>query len=292
MAAPGNRAARLLPVTTVHSRIDFTQPQEPGTPRLRHAFGPPREVLVAHALHEVRAVLDAVHAAAQGGAWCIGYVRYEAAAAFDTALATHAANGPLAWFSVHGAALPWPDDAPLEGPAEIAWAASLPRGEFDACLARIHQAIADGEVYQVNYTAPLQGSAQGSAQALFEALHRTQPEGYCAHIDAGDTQVLSVSPELFFDWTTDAAGGDILARPMKGTAPRGATPEADAAQAERLRTAPKERAENVMIVDLLRNDLSRIAQPHSVRVPRLFHTQALPTVWQMTSDGRAYGATP
>ena len=287
MAAPGNRAARFLPVTTVHSRIDFTQPQGPGAPRLRHAFGPPREVLVAHALNEVRGVLDAVHAAAQGGAWCVGYVRYEAAAAFDTALQTHTAQGPLAWFSVHDEALPWPDGPQPDASAEVTWADGLPRADFDASLARIHQAIRDGEVYQVNYTSPLQGRAQGSAQALFEALHRTQPEGYCAHIDAGDTQVLSVSPELFFDWTTDAAGGDILARPMKGTAPRGATPEADAAQAEYLRTAPKERAENVMVVDLLRNDISRIAQPHSVRVPRLFHTQALPTVWQMTSDVQA-----
>ena len=100
-------------------------------------------------------------------------------------------------------------------------------------------------------------------------------------------QVLSVSPELFFDWQDAPGGGHILARPMKGTAPRGATPEEDAAQAAHLRTSAKERAENVMIVDLLRNDLSRIAQPHSVQVPVLFHTQALPTVWQMTSDVQA-----
>ncbi len=274
-------------MTTAHSRIDFTQPQGGAGARLRHAFGPPRDVLVARGLHEVRGVLDAVHAAAQAGAWCIGYVRYEAAAAFDTALQTHAAEGPLAWFSVHDQALPWPDALGADAPAEVAWAPGLPRGEFDAALGRIQQAIRDGEVYQVNYTAPLHGTLQGSFDALFAALHRTQPEGYCAHIDAGGTQVLSVSPELFFDWSSDAAGGDILARPMKGTAPRGATPEADAAQAAHLRTAPKERAENVMVVDLLRNDLSRIAQPHSVRVPRLFHTQALPTVWQMTSDVQA-----
>lgn len=274
-------------MTTAHSRIDFTLPQGGAGARLRHAFGPPREVLVARGLHEVRGVLDAVHAAAQAGAWCIGYVRYEAAAAFDTALQTHAAEGPLAWFSVHDQALPWPDALVADAPAEVAWAPGLPRAQFDAALDRIQQAIRDGEVYQVNYTAPLHGALQGSADALFAALHRTQPEGYCAHIDAGGTQVLSVSPELFFDWTSDAAGGDVLARPMKGTAPRGATPEADAAQAEHLRTAPKERAENVMVVDLLRNDISRIAQPHSVRVPRLFHTQALPTVWQMTSDVQA-----
>ena len=274
-------------MTTAHSRIDFTLPQSPDGRRLRHAFGPPLQVLVAHALDEVRGVLDAVHAAAQGGAWCVGYVRYEAAAAFDAALQTHAAQGPLAWFSVHGQALPWPGEPADEEPAEVAWAPGLPRSDFDAALDRIQQAIRDGEVYQVNYTAPLHGALRGSPGALFAALHRTQPAGYCAHIDAGDTQVLSVSPELFFDWTTDAAGGDILARPMKGTAPRGATPEADAAQAAHLRTAPKERAENVMVVDLLRNDISRIAQPHSVRVPRLFHTEALPTVWQMTSDVQA-----
>ena len=96
-----------------------------------------------------------------------------------------------------------------------------------------------------------------------------------------DSAILSVfKPELFFDWRGDR----LLARPMKGTAPRGATPAEDAAQSGFLRTAAKERAENLMIVDLLRNDLSRLAEPHSVRVPRLFHTEAWPTVWQMSSD--------
>ena len=93
--------------------------------------------------------------------------------------------------------------------------------------------------------------------------------------------MLSVSPELFFDWSSE---GSILTRPMKGTAPRGATQKQDAENAAALRASVKERAENVMIVDLIRNDLSRIAQLHSVGVPRLFHTEALPTVWSMTSD--------
>ncbi|MEO5659187.1 MAG: bifunctional anthranilate synthase component I family protein/class IV aminotransferase, partial [Polaromonas sp.] len=136
--------------------------------------------------------------------------------------------------------------------------------------------------------APMSGRVSGAArldaaEALFCALQRAQPGGYAAFLDTGDEQILSVSPELFFDWH----GGQILTRPMKGTAPRGATPEVDAAQAEALRNSPKERAENVMIVDLLRNDLSRIAEPFSVRVPRLFHTEALPAVWQMTSDVQA-----
>ena len=265
------------------SCIDFTQPLEPDAPRLRHAFVAPREVLAAHALAEVRSVLDAVHAAAQQGRWCVGAVRYEAAPAFDAALQTHAADGPLAWFAVYDAPQPWPELF-TEDRAEVHWQGGHDRAAFDAALAHIQQAIAAGELYQVNHTAPLAGTLQGSPSALFAALQRAQPGGYAAHIAAGDEQVLSVSPELFFDWQDAPQGGRILARPMKGTAPRGATPEQDAHQAAHLRTAPKERAENVMIVDLLRNDLSRIALPHSVRVPALFAVEALPTVWQMTSD--------
>jgi para-aminobenzoate synthetase/4-amino-4-deoxychorismate lyase len=269
------------------SRIDFSDPHHPAGPRLRHAFGTPRTVLAAHALGQVRPVLDAVQAAAAAGRWCVGYVRYEAAAAFDSALQTHAVDaqaGPLAWFAVHDAPGPWPVDEGVQAP-QMAWQDTLGRAGFDAAMRRIHQAIRNGELYQVNYTAPLVGQLlQGDARGVFQALQRAQPGGYAAHIDAGDEHVLSVSPELFFDWCDAADGGRILARPMKGTAPRGATPEQDAAHAAHLRTAPKERAENVMIVDLLRNDLSRIALPHSVRVSDLFATQALPTVWQMTSD--------
>lgn len=263
--------------------IDFTLPQDAPGARLRRRFGAARAVLVARAPGEVRAVLDAVEDAARAGAWCVGFVRYEAAAAFDPALVTHAADGPLAWFAVHDEALPWEED-PHGDAAQVAWRSSLGREDFDQAMARIHEAIANGDCYQVNYTAPLQGELQqGSAQALFAALLRAQPGGYAACLDTGDEQILSVSPELFFDWD----GRRILARPMKGTAPRGTTPEEDAALAEGLRSAPKERAENVMVVDLLRNDLSRIAEPFSVQVPRLFHTQALPSVWQMTSDVQA-----
>ncbi|MDP3229048.1 MAG: chorismate-binding protein [Acidovorax sp.] len=269
------------------SRIDFTQPLDASAPRLQHSFVSPREVLVANTLADVRGVLDAVHAAAQRGLWCVGHVRYEAAAAFDAALQTHPADGPLAWFAVYETPQPWPADAAASAPAdaaEVVWADSLSRADFEAAMARIQQAIGAGELYQVNYTAPLRGRLQGSADALFAALQRAQPGGYAAYIHAGAEQLLSVSPELFFDWHDAPEGGRILARPMKGTAPRGATPEQDADNAAHLSTAPKERAENVMIVDLLRNDLSRIAQPHSVQVPALFATQALPTVWQMTSD--------
>lgn len=250
-------------------------------PRLHHRFSTPREVLAAREPGEVRAVLDAAHARTLAGRWCVGFVRYEAAPAFDGAFDVHPADGPLAWFAVFDA----PDAAPVApatgASADLVWQDGPARTDFDAALARIQRAIADGEVYQVNHTARWRGRFAGSARALFEALHRSQPGGYAAFIDTGEEQVLSVSPELFFDWRAD---GTILTRPMKGTAPRGATADDDAHAAAALRASPKERAENVMIVDLLRNDLSRIAEPHSVRVPRLFHLEALPAVWQMTSD--------
>lgn len=262
--------------------IDFAEPRGDGATRLRVAFGAPSRVLVARAAEEVKPVLEAVGALSREGRWCVGYLRYEAAAAFDPAFAVHAGDGPLAWFGVHDAAAPWPDEATSAVPV-VDWQASLSRAGFERSMQAIHRAIANGELYQLNYTAPLRAEFQGDSRDWFMALRDAQPDGYAAFIDAGDEQVLSVSPELFFDWQGDR----ILARPMKGTAPRGATTAEDEAMAQRLRTVPKERAENVMIVDLIRNDLSRIAQPFSVRVPRLFHTEALPTVWQMTSDVEA-----
>ena len=303
-------------MTRISSLIDFSDSHDSAAPRLRHAFGAPRSVLVAHELAQVGPLLDAVQAAAQQGRWCVGYVRYEAAAAFDSALAVHAPDGPLAWFAVYDEALPWPEDAAQAPAVQAQWQESCPRPAFDGALAHIQRAISDGELYQVNFTAPLLGAWLGeppaeAAQVLFAALQRAQPGGYAAFIDtggaasagnagqmreisgaedagkaasAGSEQLLSVSPELFFDWQDGTEGGEILARPMKGTAARGTTPALDAAQAAALRASPKERAENVMIVDLLRNDISRIAQPFSVQVPLLFDTQALPTVWQMTSD--------
>lgn len=275
--------------------IDFCNPLDPAAPRLRHAFGAPLLHLQADTLEAVRGVLDAVEAHAQAGRWCVGYLAYEAAPAFDPALVVHAAGGPLAWFAVYDQSLAWPEGfaeggTPTE--ASIAWQPLMPRADFDATIAKLHQAIGAGEMYQVNFTTQMQGAltaAPGASEAqtalaLFAALQRAQPGGYAAYLDMGAYgQVLSVSPELFFDWRA----GSLLARPMKGTAPRGHSPQEDAALAQGLRSSPKERSENVMIVDLLRSDMSRVAQPFSVQVPRLFHTEALPSVWQMTSDVQA-----
>ncbi len=265
----------------LHALIDFASPPAGSAP-LRAAFGAPSRVRAAHTPAAGRAGLDAAEAEARAGRWCVGWLRYEAAAAFDRAFQTHPADGPLAWFGVHEKALPLPPTEP--GDAVADWHGRPARPAFNAAIAEIHRAIANGELYQVNLTAPLMGRLrEGSARTLFDALRRAQPQALAAYIDSGAEQVLSVSPELFFDWRD----GVIESHPMKGTAPRGATPEADAALADALRASPKERAENLMIVDLIRNDLSRIAQPFSVTVPRLFACQAWPTVWQMVSVVRA-----
>lgn len=281
----------LTSAITPSALIDFADPHDgaPGT-GLRHAFGTPCQVLQALTPAEVRPLLDAVEAQSRQGAWCVGYLRYEAASAFDTAFAVHATTQPLAWFAVYDEALPWqsPHGLYLE-PILLQWHSRLNRSGFDAAVGELLQGIARGDFYQVNYTAPLRAHLQSGdagkdpaalALTLFHALQRAQAGGYAAYLNTGDEHLMSVSPELFFDWQD----GFLLTRPMKGTAPRGATPADDLAAANGLKASPKERAENVMIVDLLRNDVSRIAEPFSVQVPRLFHTQALPAVWQMTSD--------
>lgn len=271
-------------MTIPRALLEFGDPYHSGQPATRLAFGEPQQVLAAHTLDDVRPVLEQVDALSREGLWCVGYVRYEAAPAFDAALQVHAAEGPLVWFGIHAQPLADADVAlPTTLEPHVQWTPRISRETFDANMARIHAAIASGDFYQLNYTAQLKApfaSVEGSALAYFAALRRTQPRGYGAFIDTGEEQVLSVSPELFFDWD----GTRILGRPMKGTAARGANPQEDAANAERLRSTPKEQAENVMIVDLIRNDLSRVAEPFSVKVPRLFHLEALPTVWQMTSD--------
>lgn len=271
----------------MNSCIDFPDPHDAAAPRLRRRFGAPSAVLAAYHPHEVMPLLHALEQAAQAGRWCVGWLRYEAALAFDSAFegALHmpADGEPLAWFGVHEQALDG-DEEPGADPPLVHWQPGIERAVFDSAVAEILAAIAAGDCYQVNLTTQLAGQllgeAPGDTVALFAALRRAQPMGYVAAIDSGADQVLSVSPELFFDWN----GEQILTRPMKGTAPRAVEPAQDVARAEAMRASPKERAENVMIVDLLRNDLSRIALPHSVLVPRLFHAEALPTVWQMTSD--------
>ncbi|MES2088951.1 MAG: chorismate-binding protein, partial [Pseudomonadota bacterium] len=276
--------------------IDFPGPD--GT-RQRWAFGPALRWLVADRADQVQGVLDQAHALAKQGRWCVGWVSFEAASAFDACLPIHPspAGYPLALFAVFDHSLPWPARPPGSWQTQP-WQSPLPPQAFEQQIEAIHDWIRAGEVYQINLTSPLSSQlgpdTPSTPLAYFRALHRSQPDGYASYLDitplasttpgySGPDQVLSASPELFFHWQE----GRITTRPMKGTAARGDTPQADAAAAHHLQTSDKERAENLMIVDLLRNDLSRIAQVGSVQVPSLFDVQALPTVWQMTSTVQA-----
>jgi len=164
--------------------------------------------------------------------------------------------------------------------------ASVTRAEFDAALDGVQAALQAGDAYQINYTFRLDFNAYGSPLALYRRLRARQPVSYGALIALPDQRwVLSCSPELFVDHHQPPQR--MLARPMKGTAPRLTDPEADRQAGQALALDPKNRAENLMIVDLLRNDLGRIAQTGSVRVPALFAVEGHPTVWQMTSSVEA-----
>ncbi len=238
---------------------------------------------MARSLNEVATVIARAEHLAGRGLWVTGLVSYEAAPAFDAAFRVLQVDGavPLAVFAAYTApdaivatANPAGDDAC--GP----WRMTTSRADFDAGIAAIGNSIADGDYYQLNFTTRLRATFAGDSRAFFHALCDAQPDAYCAHLDGGDWQVLSVSPELFFEWTPDL---QLMTRPMKGTAARHTDADADAQAAQELSTSAKERAENLMIVDLLRNDLSRIAETGSVQVPKLFEVEALPTAWQMTS---------
>ncbi|VWB46144.1 anthranilate synthase [Burkholderia lata] len=161
---------------------------------------------------------------------------------------------------------------------------SVSRDAFDASIAAVHDALRAGDSYQVNYTYRLNFDVFGTPLALYRRLRARQPVRYGALIALPDGPwVVSCSPELFVE-----KHGDVLrARPMKGTAPRSADPRDDAAAAAFLENDPKNRAENVMIVDLLRNDVSRIARTGTVRVPALFSVEPYASVWQMTSTVEA-----
>ena len=252
----------------------------------------PLQVWVAQTHAEARQLLQQAEHAAALGKWCVGWVSYEASTAFDSALKTHAPDQPLAWFAVFET---FQNDLvdqaeraeplqPHEHEPTLSVGVTPSKPWFDATLNTLHHRIGEGDYYQVNLTAPLSGQIkQGNIMGLYQALRRAQPAAYSMCIESDVLNVASVSPELFFDWQRP----DILLRPMKGTAPRDDDPSIDQAQAQRLKQDAKERAENVMIVDLIRNDVSRIAQPHSVKVNRLFEVRPLPTVWQMTSDVEA-----
>lgn len=243
----------------------------------------PHWLATARAVADIPAVLETACRRARDGEWIVLALAYEAAPAFDAVLSCHdAAPGtPLCFAAAYAAPSPGPASLPASGRpfATTPWRPLVDREHYRRALADIREAIRQGEAYQVNYTVPLASRFTGDPAAYFAALARKQGAGYCCHLDLGSRHLLSFSPELFFS----RRGDTVVSQPMKGTMPRGETPEADAALAAALAACPKNRAENRMITDLLRNDLGRIAIPGGVTVPELFAVQRLGTAWQMTS---------
>ncbi len=250
-------------------------------------FTRPHRTLRASRYDEVGEVLAALDREAAAGRWCAGFLAYEAAYALDRAAFPDppALDCPLAWFGVYDAPerlTPEAVEAMLAdaGPhrtTEPQFALDLPA--YRARIGRIRHLIREGDVYQVNLTAPMTFGFEGDPLGLYAALRRKQRVAYGAVVRAGAGWTLSLSPELL----VRRDGDRFTARPMKGTARRAPTAEADAARALWLVADEKNRAENLMIVDLLRNDLSVVARPGSVRVPRLFEAERYETLWQMTS---------
>ena len=259
-------------------------------------FVRPLALLVARDAAEVLPLLRELDAATAGGRWVAGFLSYEAAPGLDAALTTCPPGPlPLAWFGIFAAPRRLPLSAalgdaregsrrggasePEEPGAALQWTASLDPAGYAARVASVREAIAGGDTYQVNLTWRLSAPFTGSARALWARMLAAQPVPHAAFLDLGEHALCSASPELFFR----RRGARLICRPMKGTAPRGRYPAEDEGQAIALAATAKERAENLMIVDMVRNDLGRVARAGSVAASRLCRAERYATLWQLTS---------
>jgi para-aminobenzoate synthetase/4-amino-4-deoxychorismate lyase len=258
-------------------------------------YSQPVRCVAASTVDELDALLEDLRAAGRQGLHAAGYFAYEAGFALEPKLRPLLAGLEpmrLAWFGLferHDVMAPDAVSAWLKQQAGDADAFLLPArptmqaSDYAARFAQVHEAIASGDVYQANLTFQNEAAVSGQPLALYAALRGESAAGYGGLVFDGSDWMLSLSPELFFSLRQ----GEVTARPMKGTAPRHADPARDAAAAAALLASEKDRAENLMIVDLLRNDLSRVAAPGSVSVTDLFRIESYPTVHQMTSTVRA-----
>lgn len=253
-------------------------------------FPPPTSIIqtsrhadVVPALHELQRAVDS------GNRYAAGFISYEAAPAFDPALTVRPPdhNFPLLWFGLFDRPavsrqpfpVPHPTSSIDQPTLHLDWTPSISHDAYAAILARLRNYLYAGDSYQVNFTLRLLAAFDGDPRALFSTLVHAQGPHYSAFINTGPFAICSASPELFFRFHN----GAIESRPMKGTAPRGRTLAEDRHQAASLQASEKNRAENVMIVDMIRNDMGRVAIPGTVTPVSLFDIERYPTVWQMTS---------
>lgn len=257
----------------------------------------PAEVFVARRPGEVAAVLQAADAARrEKGGTLAGYIGYEAGLALEPRLAGLApersgAAGPLVWLgrfedhrTIPAAEVPAFLSERAEGTATLGpLDPQISPAAYREAFAVLQEAIAAGDIYQANLTFTLGGGFIGDPLALYAALRPAARAGYGGVVFDGDRWLLSLSPELF----VSLKGREAKVKPMKGTRPRAADEADDRALREELAGSEKDRAENLMIVDLLRNDLSRVAEAGSVQVEDAFAVESYPTVHQMVSTVRA-----
>ena len=256
----------------------------------------PVSIIAAYRLEEVQPALDRIAEAGEAGLHAAGYMSYEAGLALEDRLVPLArrhhirpGSAPLLWFGLFdGLRFIKPEavQALLPDPSGVRIEPLQPLIQEDAYYAafdRVQEYIRAGDIYQVNLTFPCATRFHGDLMALYGAVRPRQRAGYGGVIRTGSHDILSFSPELFFT----CVRGQLTARPMKGTAVRSADARRDVMLARELESDPKQRAENLMIVDLLRNDLSRVSRAGTVTVPDLFHVESYPTVHQMVSTIRA-----
>ncbi|NIA14805.1 MAG: aminodeoxychorismate synthase component I [Nitrospiraceae bacterium] len=250
----------------------------------------PVEVLCAQNLAEVAPCLHRIEKAVEQGLYAAGYLSYEAAPAVNPLLTTHdTGDFPPLWFGIYRAMETAPPRRAQPPAFTIEpWEAEVGEKTYIEAVAQVRELIAAGDTYQVNYTFPMHASFSGDPVNWFHHLCRAQRADHAAYVDTGRFKILSASPELFFRLD----GHTLETKPMKGTRPRGLWPEADGQAREDLTRSEKDRAENVMIVDLLRNDMGRISDIGSVTVERLFDVERYETVWQMTSTIRSKTSAP
>lgn len=252
----------------------------------------PVALVVAREAAEVGPALDRLDELRAAGKYLAGYIAYEVSYALEARLAplleSRADAGPLLWFGAFDAfeefapgALPpaWPQSGASIGPLEPA----ISPGRYLTAFERLQEAIRAGDIYQANLTFPLLARTRGDPRALYAAIRANAAAGYGGVVFDGSDWLLSFSPELF----VAHEGERIRVKPMKGTRPRGRNKAEDTKLRDELANSAKDRAENLMIVDLLRNDLSRIAVPGSVRVDALYKVESYPRIHQMVSEVRA-----
>ena len=249
----------------------------------RYIFTQPIKELKTRDLAEVTNLLAQVESYQEQGYYVVGYVSYEAAPAFEEKLAVHKApllGEYLLYFTVHDSVET--SSIPLtyeEADLPSNWQEITSAEDYEKAIAQIHHHLRQGDTYQVNYTVQLKQNLSANPFAIYNRMVVEQEAGYNAYVEHDDMAVISMSPELFFEQNDR----ELMTRPMKGTTKRGLTDDEDLKEAAWLKQDPKNRSENMMIVDLLRNDMNRISEVGSEHVERLCQLEQYSTVWQMTS---------